>query len=76
MKWTETGTGVLRRWTSPDLPGITVQPWGVGFAAVLVRYPDAPRVEVRVTLIDAMWAAEHMEGRPADLRGLAKRVDG
>lgn len=74
MKWTETGADTLRRWTCSDLPGITVQAWGAGFAALLVRYPDPPRVEVRATLIDAMWAAEHMVGRPADLRGLAARV--
>lgn len=74
MKWTETGADTLRRWTCSDLPGITVQAWGAGFAALLVRYPDPPRVEVRATLIEAMWAAEHMVDRPADLRGLAARV--
>jgi hypothetical protein len=74
MMWTETGADTFRRWTCSDLPGITVQPWGAGFAALLVRYPDPPRVEVRATLIEAMWAAEHMVDRPADLRGLAARV--
>lgn len=74
MKWTETGTDAMRRWTCSEMPGITVQPWGAGFAALLVRYPDPPRVEVRATLVEAMWAGEHMDGRPADLRGLAARV--
>lgn len=70
MTWREEGIPP-RRWVSDDVPGVSVVPWGSGFAALVSRYPEPPHVEVRKTLLEAMWAAEHVRGRTDGLRGLA-----
>jgi hypothetical protein len=59
---------------SDDVPGVVVVPWSDGYAALVSRYPDPPHVERRKTLLDAMWAAEHVRGRTDGLRGLAARA--
>ena len=73
MTWREEGNPV-RRWVSDDVPGVIVVPWRDGYAALVSRYPDPPHVEPRKTLLDAMWAAEHVRGRTDGLRGLAARA--
>ena len=65
MTWREEGIPP-RRWVSDDVPGVSVVPWGAGFAALVSRYPEPPHVEVRKTLLEAMWAAEHVRGRTVD----------
>lgn len=73
MTWREEGIPP-RRWVSDDVPGVIVVPWRDGYAALVSRYPDPPHVEPRKTLLDAMWAAEHVRGRTDGLRGLAARA--